>query len=98
MLGFDPRFYRASNPDVAGTGMGLLLHYILFGQHEHCYPTPASLRADAARVQDSGLFDVRAYVWNRGRAPLPGLSDLLLHEDHEILYQNKNMNHKYHQQ
>ena len=74
--GFDPRFYRASNPDVAGTGMGLLLHYVLFGQHEHRYPTPDSLRADAARVQDSGLFDARAYVWNRGRAPLPGLSDL----------------------
>ena len=84
---FDPRFYRASNPDVAGTGMSLLLHYIRFGEREHRYPTPARMRADAARVEASGLFDARAYTWNRGRAPVPGLSDVenyLVARDHQV--------------
>jgi glycosyltransferase involved in cell wall biosynthesis len=84
--GFDSRFYRACNPDVTETGMNLLLHYIQFGQNEYRYPTLARLHADAAQVEASGLFDARAYAWDRGRPSLPGLSEL---EDYLVARDNQ---------
>lgn len=85
--GFDPRFYRDYHPDVAQTGMSPLLHYILHGRQENRYPNPARLRSDARRLAASGLFDARTYAWNRGRPPLPGLSDAedyLVGRDHQV--------------
>ena len=32
--GFDPKFYAASNPDIANSGMDPLTHYLTFGKKE----------------------------------------------------------------
>ena len=73
---FDLRFYCDTNPDVVKTGASPLLHYLRHGQAEFRYPNGRRLRRDAERVEASGLFDARAYAWDRGTAALPGLSDL----------------------
>ncbi len=72
---FDVRFYRDANPDVAQSGGSPLLHYLVHGREERRYPNRQAVRRDAERVAASGLFDARAYAWNRGRPARPGLSD-----------------------
>jgi len=37
---FDPQFYLARNPDIAGAGVNPLLHYIAFGEAEGRDPCP----------------------------------------------------------
>ena len=74
--GFDPACYRQFYPDVARTGISPLLHYERHGRQENRYCSMAALRADAQRIEDSGLFDRRAYAWRRGRPPMRGLSDI----------------------
>lgn len=71
---FDVRFYREVNPDVAQGGGSPLLHFILHGRAERRYPNRRALRRDAERVTASGLFDARAYAWDRGRPGRAGLS------------------------
>ncbi len=73
---FDVRFYRDANPDVAQSGGSPLLHYLLHGRDERRYPNRQAVRRDAERVAASGLFDARAYAWNRGRPARPGFSDV----------------------
>jgi glycosyltransferase involved in cell wall biosynthesis len=73
---FDVRFYREANPDVAQGGGSALLHYLVHGREERRYPNRRALRRDAERVTASGLFDARAYAWDRGRPARPGLSDV----------------------
>ncbi len=74
--GFDPRFYLATNPDVASGGSSPLRHYIRHGAEENRYPTRARLRADARLVEESGLFDSRTYLRHRPkpRFSVPGLT------------------------
>ena len=82
--GFDAAFYRQVYPDLVRTGMSPLVHYEWHGREEKRYCDPAALRADARRIEDSGLFDARAYAWLRGRPPARGLSDaedLLIYRD-----------------
>lgn len=82
---FDVRFYREANPDVAQGGGSPLLHYIVHGREEGRYPNRRALRRDAERVTASGLFDARAYAWDRGRPARAGLSDVedyLVGRDH----------------
>ena len=73
---FDVRFYRDANPDVAQGGGSPLLHYLVHGREERRYPNRRALRRDAERVAASGLFDARAYAWDRGRPARPGFSDV----------------------
>ena len=73
---FDPASYRQFYPDVARTGMSPLLHYERHGRQENRYCSMAALRADAERIERSGLFDRRTYAWRRGRPPMRGLSDI----------------------
>ena len=73
---FDVRFYRDANPDVARGGGSPLLHYLVHGREERRYPNRRALRRDAERVAASGLFDARAYAWERGRPARPGFSDV----------------------
>ena len=73
---FDVRFYRDANPDVAHGGDSPLLHYLAHGRDERRYPNRRTLRQDAERVAASGLFDARAYAWDRGRPARPGFSDV----------------------
>lgn len=82
---FDVRFYREANPDVAQGGGSPLLHYLVHGREERRYPSRRALRRDADRVTASGLFDARAYAWDRGQPARPGLSDVedyLVGRDH----------------
>lgn len=82
---FDVRFYREANPDVAQGGGSPLLHYLVHGREEGRYPNRRTLRRDAERVTASGLFDARAYAWDRGRPARAGLSDVedyLVGRDH----------------
>ena len=74
--GFDPASYRQFYPDVARTGISPLLHYERHGRRENRYCGMAALRADAERIERSGLFDRRTYAWRRGRPPMRGLSDI----------------------
>ncbi len=74
-LAFDVRFYRDANPDVAQGGGSPLLHYLVHGRDERRYPNRRALRRDAERVAASGLFDARAYAWDRGRPARHGFSD-----------------------
>ncbi len=74
--GFDPASYRQFYPDVARTGISSLLHYERHGRRENRYCGMAALRADAERIERSGLFDRRTYAWRRGRPPMRGLSDI----------------------
>ena len=73
---FDVRFYRDANPDVAQGGGSPLLHYLVHGREERRYPDRRALRRDAERLAASGLFDARAYAWDRGRPAQPGFSDV----------------------
>ena len=73
---FDVRFYRDANPDVAQGGGSPLLHYLVHGRDERRYPNRRALRRDADRVVASGLFDARAYAWDRGCPARPGFSDV----------------------
>ena len=73
---FDVRFYRDANPDVAQGGGSPLLHYLVHGRDERRYPNRRALRRDADRVAASGLFNARAYAWDRGRPARPGFSDV----------------------
>ena len=82
---FDVRFYRDANPDVVQGGSSPLLHYLVHGRDERRYPNRQALRRDAGRVAASGLFDARAYAWDRGRPAQPGFSDVedyLVSRDH----------------
>ena len=81
---FDPKFYLATNPDVKSNAISPLLHYIRHGAAESRYPTRARLRADALYIEQSGLFDPRAFVRSRTRPANPGLTpaeDYLLGRD-----------------
>jgi len=73
---FDVRFYRDANPDVVRSGSNALVHYLMHGRSERRYPNRRQLQQDAGRVAASGLFDARAYAWERGRPAPPGLSDI----------------------
>jgi len=73
---FDVRFYRNANPDVAHGGGSPLLHYLVHGRDERRYLNRRALRRDAERVAASGLFDARAYAWDRGRPTRPGFSEV----------------------
>ena len=82
---FDVRFYRDANPDVVEGGSSPLLHYMVHGRSERRHPNRRALRRDAERITASGLFDARAYAWNRGRPARPGFSDVedyLVSRDH----------------
>ena len=70
------RFYRDTNPDVAGSGSSPLLHYLQYGRSERRYPTRRRLERDVALVTASGLFDARVYAWDRGRPAQRSLSDI----------------------
>ena len=81
---FDPKFYLATNADVKSSGASPLLHYIRHGAAEARYPTRGRLRADALYIEQSGLFDARAFTRNRTRPATPGLTpgeDYLLGRD-----------------
>ncbi len=71
---FDPKYYLANNADVRSHAVSPLTHYIRFGAQEKRYPNRARLRADAQYLEESGMFDPRAFVRNRGRPGHPGLS------------------------
>ena len=72
---FDVPFYRDTNPDVAQSGVGPLLHYLQHGRMECRYPNGRLLRRDAKRLEASGLFDAQVNAWERGLPALRGLSD-----------------------
>jgi len=72
---FDVRFYRDTNPDVVQSGGSALVHYLTHGRAERRYPNRRRLQRDAEQVTASGLFDARAYAWDRGRPASAGLSD-----------------------
>ena len=82
---FDACFYRDTNSDVVRSGGGLLLHYLQHGRRESRYANRQRLRRDVGRIEASGLFDARAYAWDRGRVAMPGMSDiedyLIRHDD-----------------
>ena len=73
---FDVRFYRDANPDVVRSGSSPLVHYLMHGRSERRYANRRQLQQDAGLVAASGLFDARAYAWERGRPAPPGLSDI----------------------
>lgn len=71
---FEPAFYAMLYPDVVAAGCGLLRHYVVWGHGERRYPTRAALAADAASIEESGLFDEAAFARHLRRAPRAGLS------------------------
>ncbi|CAN5375738.1 hypothetical protein BH10PSE1_BH10PSE1_11110 [soil metagenome] len=53
---FDGPWYARSNPEAEHTGLGPLLHYVVWGVEQMCWPSP--------------MFDPEHYAWNSARPDL----------------------------
>lgn|GEM_PF-3371231 len=72
--GFDPAFYAAVHPDLAGID-DLFAHYTHFGAREGRYASRAALERDARKLRASRLYEREALVRFQRFAPIDGLSD-----------------------
>ncbi len=78
---FDPAYYLAQNPDVAGAGLDPLQHYLSHGWHEGRNPNAylstnwyLNQNPDVAAAGADPLQHFEDYGWKEGRDPGPGFS------------------------